>query len=743
MRNRCRLLIATIAVFNLIPCCSAQDSWADYLRGWQRSRTERRLPWTLLVRKGEQRDAWWRRDDAFSKLMADKELAVEFLEKPQAESLWKAKAWGSEPHWLLLDNSGEHVFEGSGVPKGDELVAGIHSAGALTSWERREAFLREHRDNGEALEAKLGASLLLAGYRYRAFVEENKAKPFRLDSPGKLLLEPEIAADAADSMFAETAETLENLLTLPDGWRLSASRIFQLGLTLRSFDAQASPRMQKVLRLTRDSVLDEWGKHPHHDGGLDTQTLFGPSSLWISCEWVLNRGKFTSLPSIVASPGRIYPDSDFLMFVANEVRNPEDLLEFLSTVPTEAPMGTVSPAQWKVFVQRQACLTGLFARAYLQLGRWDQARLAIQECRHWAGSSWNKITLLSDLDVNPSKQTEPIKPNLGAVVEDQKTRISPPSDILESLRSKPEPDLPPPSSPQPIRMVLWGNPNWSRSWFELSKTEALNAWGPDELQWEASTHEDEATMMRHGWHPPRWAAIHGQTAILATGEVLPDPRFLALQLNSAGQSKLQQLDAFIRRNPFQFDARHDRFELLRPRMPNPVLEKVMAEDATRAWITLDFDRSALWQPDTKLWEHHALRLLPELEETLRRWPSSRRLWRLWLSWLPFHSSPLTTYEFASSMAVFRSKDEWLADLPKEVHLSVAKELKKDRRYGAMRDWFQGAWNVVAKKEDDLIGNRDVIYICLAEALSALHEKESVRDLTRRWDRTDSDTPPQD
>jgi hypothetical protein len=218
----------------------------------------------------------------------------------------------------------------------------------------------------------------------------------------------------------------------------------------------------------------------------------------------------------------------------------------------------------------------------------------------------------------------------------------------------------------------------------------------------------------------------GPGTVLATGTTCPDARFLALAMGGAGQTRLQRLGAFIRQNPEHLDARRDRYALLRRRMPSPALEPLLAGDAAAAWIPLDFDRTAPWIHDVEAWEKGAKAMAPDLEAALGRWPSSRSLWRAWVSWLPFRSPSPSPWAFANSLPIWRPRGEWLADLPRELHLAVASELRKRRRFVEMRNWFQEAWTVAEPRKEDPAGNRDTLRTCLDEARAALQVKSARR-----------------
>jgi hypothetical protein len=164
-------------------------------------------------------------------------------------------------------------------------------------------------------------------------------------------------------------------------------------------------------------------------------------------------------------------------------------------------------------------------------------------------------------------------------------------------------------------------------------------------------------------------------------------------LAQAGPSRLQVLDAFIRQNPGQLDARRDRFALLRPRMPQPALEAILAEDALAAWIPLDFGPEMTSVPD--LWKARAARFLPEVEAALRRWPTDGSLWKVWLTWSAFSPRPASPRAFALGLEHPQPLGKWLLGLPAELHEAVAAECRKARSYNLMQDWFQPAADALA------------------------------------------------
>jgi len=226
--------------------------------------------------------------------------------------------------------------------------------------------------------------------------------------------------------------------------------------------------------------------------------------------------------------------------------------------------------------------------------------------------------------------------------------------------------------------------------------------------------------------------------ILASGEALPDPRLLALQLAADRQTKLHHLNKFIRTNPEHMDARRDRFALLLARMPSPALEPLLAEDAATAWIPPHFEPSDTWTPRVELWQTRATKVMPELEAALRRWPRSPKLWKAWIAWARCLPSPPSVHRMALSMEVLGSRPSWIAGLPKEIHTAVADELRGKSQFQAMRVWFEEAWEGNKKNQLDAIpfpevsaAREEAIFKGLADALSALKMKEALAELNRQ------------
>lgn len=746
-----RYLPRLALILLLAPPCQAGPNWSDLLQGWLAS-SRGNTPYFLRVDGAGPGPSWWRQDDALVLLMEDRDLTLETLSPLQGRLLREARGWSAGPAWILLSRDGEVVGEGQGLPGGEAVRAALSSGGYQTVWVKREAFLAEHPDQGEALEARLFAALGLLRARFLTLAAQGQATPPRLgatpDEPlqtaGKLFqfqpppaapkptapapgrgrpvpepgpetvpepllirgpaLDPGAQGPLADALYLETADTLERLLQVPDWWRLPRLDLFR-GV-LEAWDPGASPRMRGLLTALRSAVAEQWQRNPH-SGGNDVGLL------WTCLERVLEGTGTPVFPSLDPNPGRITPSQDQVNRMVRPLRTKGDwrgVLAFLAGLPLNLPEHPATPQRWREYTDRQATVYHLQALANATLGRWKDAELALTESRHWAGDAW-----------------------AGLVAEHQRsfpeTRLGVSAEFRFLLESEAEPyPLVPPVN-APVRMLLAGGRPWSRAWAELRNHPALAPWDPGELKWVAAGAADLAVLDRSGLPGPRWVALQGET-VLATGARLPDPRVLAQQLAGAGSTRLERLEAFIAHNPDHLDARRDRFLLLRPRMPNPALEPLLAEDAALAWINPDPKPGGPWRPDPACWGPLTSPVVAELGAALHRWPSSARIWKLWLAWAALLPAPPSAHAFALNLPVYGPRGPWTAGLPLEAHAAVARELRAQGQYGAMRTWFQGAWDglkAAPLAEEDL-AKVDVLYRGLAEALTALGLREALADL---------------
>ena len=280
---------------------------------------------------------------------------------------------------------------------------------------------------------------------------------------------------------------------------------------------------------------------------------------------------------------------------------------------------------------------------------------------------------------------------------------------------------------------------WAEGWAALRNSPEIAPWGPEELRLEAPTEADTRRLEQVQVSGDGWAVFRGETDIVATGRDAPNPTRLALQLRAVAPSRIQQLDVFLGKHPDQLDARRDRYNLARARMPLPALEERLLEDAVAATIPVDFGPEAPWLSTPEKWRFQARRVVPELAAALQRWPANRSLWQAWLAWSAFLPAPRPVVAFAEGLPVFGPRSSWKALLPAAAHRAVAAEFRKNQRFELMADWFREPWRgIVAPPEEkpselpSATEDETAIHEAYLEALKALKQTTEAAEAERRW-----------
>jgi hypothetical protein len=669
-------------------------------------------PWVMVIRKGSRPETWWQKDDVLLKLIVGQDLEIRTDQAPAGGEGPVPPPLPEGATWMLYEPETRRTLPGDGSGTGEDILAPLHASGFLTRWEVLENFLKEHPDHGEALEARLELAIRLARQRYHGLVDQ------RIARKGKLALPPDQQGEAWDAIFQETADTLGRLALLPDGWRFSQVDLF--GFLMATMDAGASPRMRDALERLEPTVLAAWAVNPRTGTnltGLDG-VVFGDESnlgrLWLTVETALRRDRIPACPDFLASPEGIWPGSDLMrliFFRAVITQDWEGWLSRADAAPRE-PACPVPAAQWEEHCLAQANYWTYTTVAQAKRGTWTEARTSQALARQWGGKAvdatwWQTYSL------------DPATPETG----EPTFECRPPADFFASLAQPGDPAPANPCPVAPIRLVHFGSPGpW---WSELSKAPALALWGPDELILVPASALDQEFAARKGIHPA-WMARKGE-ALLAMGNGQPEPRLLEAQLRAAGSTRLQRLETFIRQHPDHLDARRDRFNLVRPRLPNPLLEPFALADAAKAWISVAWDPEGAWKPNPALWQPVAERILPDLEASLGRWPTNPRLWRAWIAWNALRAKPRSPKTFAESLTPFGPRAVWMARLPMELHAAVAEDLMRTKHFAAMRDWFQEVWDARRACSPEGV---ERIYRYLQQAHSAL----GLRPLDRPRDR---------
>lgn len=662
---------------------AAQDAWTAYLSQRQ-ALDPARTPWGLILHPTSASE------DAPDIPMAlypwrwDRDLAPLNPSAEARAALARSKGWGAEPRWLLLNPAGEPAAEGRGRPTAEDLRSAFHTAGYVPRATHRERFLAEHPDQGEVLGEAVISDLT------RATLQAVRPAAFSEDPGVSGPPDPERWASA----FRPALEPLTRLAQVPRWWQASR-RIFWTW-TPQVTGLEGSDHVALQRRMAQD-FTQAWRQESH---ALADFAAFFESSAW---------GVVDLAKDLEPVPGRAWPPRRLLAaWGDNPARG--DLPLALHPRP---PLPPVSDEAWEAYRLVEAEAAFQRARIHRAAGRRDEASAALQEARRWASSEREdrrfQARLAEEAKTNPA---------LG--------------EGFPEVWAGPKPEPAPPPRHEPLRLVLRGPQNGTQA---LALHPALAPWGPEDLQW-----------VREPGGEPGWAILKGDTP-LASGTEPPEPRLLASQLAAGGPTRLQRLDALLAHQPDHLDARRERARLLLTRMPHPVLEPVLAEDARLGQVALDFGPEAPWKPDPALWQTAALKVLPELERLLRTWPSDPDLWRRWVAWSAFHPRRPSPLALARSLPLppWASEGQWRARLPKEVHGAVAQELRQRGRYEDLRAWFQSAvegldtrplrndqgrirpWLQRARREEI-----QTLVQPLREALLVLRRDAELLALERRW-----------
>lgn len=712
-------------------------SWTEFLATWRRSS---QAPATLLVPQDRLTPAYPRSDEALLLLSATGDLAIQAVGGPTLAGLREARGWKEGPHWILLGRDGAIADEGTDLPKGEYLQSRLQAMGITMEWDALEQFLRLHPDNGSALRRRLSISTSLARRRFQNLRDQGKVDTpkFSTESwvPG---FQPAATREQAlpDAWCREVEDTLQRLNQLPDPWRMGGSNLFQFWLDLYGKTLSTGVRVE-LARLS-GSILEAWRHRPHSgrdwlQTGQEEGMGLGP--FWMSCEGASRPSdELPELPGLTPSPGRFWPHQEFLLSLPwpqPDGSNAKEILSLLDRLPTEVEGSHLWNDSWSEWLQFRYSVCIRQVMAWVSLGRWQEAALALHEGRRNSGKQWGeRASYLSD---RISKSANPDSTGKG----DAPAKVQPPEAFLDVLRLPALEAPTPPPQPAPLRLLGWGQPDWLTPWEALRSTPALAPWGAGELTRESPGEADTAKLTHAGFPAVGWAVFQGDATLVARGENAPDVAVLAMQLRSVAPSHIHLLDDFIARHPEHLDARKDRLALLRARMPQPALESRLMEDAARTFHPLDFGPDAPWISDLDGWRAQARKMVPELDSLLRRWPDNAGLWRAWIAWSAFLAKPPSVLGYASGLSVYGPPRTWTSLLPEQVHRAVAKEGRNPGNLGPMADWFGGAWSGLMARvtpTDSLnqVGEREkAIYEGYREALTALKRTADRLELDQTW-----------
>ena len=745
MPDRKRVLkkLVGLAALVLGSNLSAQtEAWQSYADSWRQAS---HTPLTLLVPASMPTAPHQAADEQFLQLTRAWDVSVASLPPPEFARLRQARGWPEGPRWVLLDREGRPLAEGVALPTGATLRDHLLSLGLQPTWEALNQFLVLHPDSGFALEKRLMIAFRMSVARFRLLRSQGQGEGFTGATGNRWpafrtanVTKPEAAA----GISREVVETLHRLNQLPDGWRTDRDMLTFWLTMMGTLDA---PALQPEVTLLRETVLRVWQAHPHTGGAVIPEErssgVEGVSRMWLACQSGSPASlDLEALAQMQPSPGRLWLSSGLLRDIsanAMERQQARELLGFLDHLPEQPP----PVGAWADWLALRSAVAFWRMVTLAELNRWPEALAGLQETRRLGGAAWREwAASLKSIygPVEPSAQEGKLLPPKPPPA---------PAEFLELLELPPlePPALPP--APKPLRFLVWGKPAWAEGWAALRNAPELAPWAPEELRLEAPTEADSGRLQQVQLPREGWAVFQGETDIVATGLDAPNPARLALQLRTVAPARMQVLDAFLGKHPDQLDARRDRYNLTRARMPLPALEGRLLEDAVAATIPVDFGPEAPWLSTPESWRFQARRVVPELAAALQRWPANRSLWQAWLAWSAFLPGPPSVVAFAEGLPVFGSRSSWKVMLPAAAHRAIAAEFLKTRRFEPMADWFREPWReLVAPPEEKpaelpaATEEETAIHESYLEALKALKQTAEAAEAERRWRQARSSAP---
>ncbi len=653
-------------LFLLTTCClslAAQDAWEMWIRETLKTPPEAHPAWHFGRRAGFGRAALFSEELLPARVVQD--LRMVEAPQPALAALGERMGLAPAPDWVLLDPEGQVRLHGQGEPLASALREALEAGGWAARWDRRQAFLKDHPEQGDALlDAVAEAQRRFVQYRFILEAQRQKGPQLRItwsmnDPPDPAVARALASPGGQRLVIRPCQEALRGFLTLPaEDPERGASWTEMYALAMGGIASQEA--LVEDFRAIVRSVEDQLRRDPARE------------SLWQA--W---RGLASVLPGVdgeplVATlepaPGTPWP----LRAAAEAITLRMDPRQRLDRAEAELA-GAGDPTA------RLQAWAGIKLGALLALDCGDEARLWIQEARRTDRGVFGEAPLASW--ISPDHPAH--------------------ADLQRALEE--DPPLPHPSIPRGLALVVLGRPGWLSTFEAVDRHPELDAWGrgwvmiPGELTLLHLEGKEEGEIRRVLNLPqgPRWVLIRDEGECLAQGVEAPDPTRIAQALRKVGPPLLERLEAFIRVHPDHRQAQEQLVKVLTERMPHPRLELKLAQACARLGEA-PILRSADFKPQLPLWEASARRALPGAEARLRRWPESLDAWMAWMDWQSVQARPAAPAELLRGLAVWKSaRRGGPGPLPLDVATGVAQRLEQAGRWKDLAEWgllqWDGGW----------------------------------------------------
>lgn len=629
-----------------------------------------------LRSKDHRFDGAWELNSDYSRVVMARELIGSDFAVGEQEAWAMHLGWAPGPHWLLLSPEGEPLLSGTDLPDPVKVLDAMRGTGWQPRFERRDRFLRDHPNQGDAWAEELYDAARFASHR--AVVEHRLRAPdpakdagLEVDDLDKRPTPPE----QDQTEWGPVAEALRGLMHV-DGWQDQPNHFLML-VALQVGGAKASGILKGPLGRFQQGMADALRAHPS-----DSKLW----EAWGTSDYLAGGSDPGSvLENLTPPPHSPWPPiaaASYLDFSYSQREDWIGLEALANRAYVQALSSEVRDFQGSRFPFAVAVSWGLVRlHALGEQGREAEALAFIKELRTQVGSRW------------PEWSSQSLAPSLAYYLGKDDAIVQ---ALRASSKEKAPPDPAKPAPKPPLHLALTGHPAWERDWVGYVGRSAFDGWNPsDELDWSPlKAPEAETLRKRMGWSSePRWVLVKGEE-LLASGTTLPTPAFLSDRLRAEGLPYLEQLDAFIRAHPDHLEARESRMKVLRARMPQERLEATLLEDA-RATLQPFHPGTGVkadWTPRKELWAPVAARELRELEDRIRRWPERASLWEAWLDWAQVSTTPPSPARMMTSLAIWKTRlDGGAGPLPSEVLRIVSKHLREEGRWADLVDWCQACW----------------------------------------------------
>ncbi len=656
-----RPLVLTL-LFALGACTSAQDSWAPI----QQAVVAQRAPDAFtLVATGVPLNFSWYGEHPLGAAHG-RELRLLSLDKDRAGESLSLITQG--PGWALFDPQGNRIAEGGGTPAPDKVQELMKGAGWRPLRESLEAHLRLHPEDGQGwLEL---AHDLATQARNAALV----------DLP---------SASLKARLSQELQPCLEKLMKIPGSaatWREPRPQPFApmlASISIARLDQE--PGMEEVIQRLQAAVPTLLSQDP------DSRILW-LSTYFMSAQadpmhgMKVRKDLFAALDPL---PGHPWPPIFLSDYLVGFFQDPEDTFR----VATKALASNLEP--------KMAARLGR-AQVVQALGAWGAVQL---QCLLLQRKSEEAGALIASLRIQSGKGWPRVSAQLGEAIgevigqmdgekEKDEQRLVPKEQeagLRQILREPPPAD---PQAPEPttLRLVLLDRVSNALDWGKLQIHPQLTPWSPNELSWQPlTTTESSGFREKHGWpNEQRWLLLQ-RNQVLVSGPGMPTVNAIEAALRSQGAPELEVLGAFIKAHPERLDARRARLAMVRPRLPNPRLEKLFLEDLENSGESIG---SLPFEPNPVLWAPVARRVGQRVAEQLQHWPFSSSAWASYASWTRHDARLQRPAALLSDLEIWpRQLGQRLpGPLPIAASRAVVEVLRTQGRFDELDAWMEVLWD---------------------------------------------------